>query len=241
MKQLGLIGKNISYSFSEKYFNTKFKELGLSDYNYQIFDLDSIDEVNQLFENQDLIGFNITIPYKQAIIPFLDELSDEAEKIGAVNCVKILNGKKIGYNTDAFGFEESFKPLLKNHHKKALILGNGGATKAVEYILKKLRIDYHIVTRKDDEYLNFEELNQSHLNEHSIIINCTPVGTFPNITVAPNLPYESINSTHYLYDLIYNPEETQFLQNGKQKQAQIKNGLEMLHQQAEKAWEIWNS
>lgn len=239
MKQLGLIGRNISYSFSENYFKTKFEELNLKDFDYQIFDLKTINEVEKLFENPSLLGFNVTIPYKQEILSFLDDLSDEAKEIGAVNTVKITNEKKIGYNTDAFGFEESLKPLLKNHHQKALILGNGGAAKAVKFVLNKLNIPYLIVTRKEDEFLSFEQLDSSIIKNHQIIINCTPIGTFPNISDAPLLPYDALTANHLLYDLIYNPTETQFLQNAQKNGATIKNGLEMLHLQAEKAWEIW--
>lgn len=239
MKQLGLIGRNISYSFSENYFKTKFEELNLTDFDYQIFDLKTINEAEKLFKNPSLLGFNVTIPYKQEILPFLDDLSEEAKEIGAVNTVKISNGKIIGYNTDAFGFEESLKPLLKNHYQKALILGNGGAAKAVKFVLNKLNIPYLIVTRKEDEFLSFEQLDSTIIKNHQIIINCTPIGTFPNISDAPLLPYDALTANHLLYDLIYNPTETLFLQNGQKNGATIKNGLEMLHLQAEKAWGIW--
>lgn len=241
MNNLGLIGKNIAYSFSEKYFTEKFHRQNLTDFYYQLFDLEDINEIETLFSNENLLGFNITIPYKQAIIPFLDALSTEAEKVGAVNTVKICEGKKIGYNTDVYGFEKSFVPMLRNHHQKALILGNGGASKAVTFVLDKLEIPYTKVTRNDDEFLSYNNLDETIISSHQIIINCTPVGTFPQINAAPNLPYQFLTEAHYLYDLIYNPEETKFLQLGKQKGAQIKNGLEMLHLQAEKAWEIWTS
>ena len=241
MNNLGLIGKNIAYSFSEKYFTEKFHRQNLTDFSYQLFDLKDINEVETLFSNENLLGFNITIPYKQAIIPFLDALSPEAQKVGAVNTVKINEGKKIGYNTDVYGFEKSFVPMLRNHHQKALILGNGGASKAVTFVLDKLGIPYTKVTRNDDEFLSYDNLDETIISSHQIIINCTPVGTFPQINAAPNLPYQFLTEAHYLYDLIYNPEETKFLQLGKEKGAQIKNGLEMLHLQAEKAWEIWTS
>ncbi len=241
MNNLGLIGKNIAYSFSEKYFTEKFHRQNLTDFSYQLFDLKDINEVETLFSNENLLGFNITIPYKQAIIPFLDALSPEAQKVGAVNTVKINEGKKIGYNTDVYGFEKSFVPMLRNHHQKALILGNGGASKALTFVMDKLGIPYTKVTRNDDEFLSYDNLDETIISSHQIIINCTPVGTFPQINAAPNLPYQFLTEAHYLYDLIYNPEETKFLQLGKEKGAQIKNGLEMLHLQAEKAWEIWTS
>ncbi|WP_395091749.1 shikimate dehydrogenase family protein [Vaginella massiliensis] len=241
MIQLGLIGRNIAYSFSEKYFQEKFKILNLENYDYRLFDLQKIEEVTTLFNNKSLLGLNVTIPYKTEILTYLDELSDEAQVIGAVNTIHIKNSKKIGYNTDAYGFKESLTPLLKPHHQKALILGNGGAAKAVKYVLNTLGIDYRLVTRQEDENLNFGDIDAAIIESYTLIVNCTPLGTFPQITDAPNIPYRLLNSNHLLYDLIYNPIETQFLKNGTSKGAQTKNGLEMLHLQAEKAWEIWNS
>ncbi|MDK7375728.1 MULTISPECIES: shikimate dehydrogenase [Weeksella] len=239
MYTLGLIGKNISYSFSVKYFTEKFEQLNLGNYSYELFDLKNINEIETLFRNKNLLGFNITIPYKQAIIPYLDELSPEAKEVGAVNTVKIDNGKKIGYNTDVYGFEKSFVPMLSKHHQKALILGNGGASKAVVFVVNKLGIPYTIVSRNDKKLLHYDALDEDILASHQIIINCTPVGTYPQINATPKLPYQFLTDIHYLYDLIYNPEETIFLQLGKKKGAKTKNGLEMLHLQAEKSWEIW--
>lgn len=239
MKQVGLIGRNISYSFSENYFAEKFQQEQIPDVHYKTFDLKEIEDVNELFLNPDLKGFNVTIPYKEAILPFLDELEPVAQEIGAVNCVKIENGRKIGFNTDVFGFENSLMPLLKFHHQNALILGDGGAAKAIKYCLSKHLIEFKTVTRNGD--FRFSDLTDDHISTHSIIINCTPVGTFPNITECPELPYESLTSQHLLYDLIYNPAKTEFLKRGEGKGAIIKNGLEMLVLQAEKSWEIWNS
>lgn len=239
MKQVGLIGRNISYSFSENYFAEKFQQEQIPDVHYKTFDLKEIEDVNELFLNPDLKGFNVTIPYKEAILPFLDELDPVAQEIGAVNCVKIENGRKIGFNTDAFGFENSLMPLLKFHHQNALILGDGGAAKAIKYSLAKHLIEFKTVTRKGD--FRFSDLTDDHISTHSIIINCTPVGTFPDVEACPELPYESLNSQHLLYDLIYNPSKTEFLKRGEAKGAIIKNGLEMLVLQAEKSWEIWNS
>lgn len=241
MKQFGLIGRNISYSFSKGYFADKFINENIVDAVYDVFDLQQIEEVEKVFQKPNLKGFNVTIPYKQAIIPFLDELSLEAQKIGAVNTVLIKDGKRIGHNTDAYGFQTSIEPLLHPHHNKALVLGFGGAAKAVLYILEKLNIEYKIVSRNPSEgQINYDEVNQEILSTYPVIINCSPVGTFPNINEAPLIPYEFINKQHLLYDLIYNPEVTQFLQNGLQNGSQIKNGYEMLVQQAEKSWEIWN-
>ncbi|MGV0924724.1 shikimate dehydrogenase family protein [Empedobacter tilapiae] len=241
MRQFGLIGRNISYSFSKSYFAEKFKNENIVDAVYNVFDLKQIDEVEKVFETEGLIGFNVTIPYKQEIIPFLDELSPEAKSIGAVNTVFIKDGKRIGHNTDCYGFHHSLEPLLESHHKKALVLGNGGAAKAVYYILDLLQIKYKIVSRaKSDNYLTYEELDEEVINNHQIIINCSPVGTFPNVENSPSLPYQLINEKHLLYDLIYNPPLTKFLENGKNQGAKIKNGHEMLILQAEKAWDIWN-
>ena len=241
MRQFGLIGRNISYSFSKSYFAEKFINENIVDAVYNVFDLQQIDEVEKIFATEGLVGFNVTIPYKQEIIPFLDELSPEAKKIGAVNTVLIKDGKRIGHNTDCYGFHHSILPLLEPHHKKALVLGNGGAAKAVFYILDELNIDYRIVSRNPtEEQLSYENLNEKIVTEFPILINCSPVGTFPNIENAPLLPYQFITKNHLLYDLIYNPPVTKFLENGQNNGAKIKNGHEMLVLQAEKAWEIWN-
>jgi shikimate dehydrogenase len=235
----GLIGKNISYSFSKKYFTDKFNKLLLPNYQFEIFDLNIIEEVNDLFKNPKLNGLNVTIPFKEKIIPFLDYLSDEAKEIGAVNCVAIKNGKKIGYNTDAFGFEKTLFLHLKDFHKSALILGNGGAAKSVKYILKKHNIPFKTVARNTD--LNFENLAEELVSNSNLIIQCTPVGTFPNETDCLQFPFEAITDKHLVIDLIYNPNYTQFLKNAASNNAKTLNGYYMLEQQAEKAWEIWNS
>jgi shikimate dehydrogenase len=239
MKEFGLIGQNISYSFSEKYFAEKFKKENIQNSHYRIYDLKDIQEIHTIFQNPYLKGFNVTIPFKEKIMEYLDELDPVAAEIGAVNCVKVENGRKKGYNTDAVGFENSLLPLLEFHHQNALILGDGGAAKAIKFVLHKHLINYKSVTRKGD--LRFSDLNESLLQTHTLIVNCTPVGTFPNVEDCPELPYEFINSQHLLYDLIYNPEKTEFLKRGENQGAKIKNGLEMLVLQAEKSWEIWNS
>ena len=241
MRQFGLIGRNISYSFSKSYFAEKFINENIVDAVYNVFDLNQIAEVENVFATEGLVGFNVTIPYKQDIIPFLDELSPEAKAIGAVNTVLIKDGKRIGHNTDCYGFYHSILPLLENHHKKALVLGNGGAAKAVYYILDLLKIEYKIVSRtKTEDQLTYDELDESVMNDFQLIINCSPVGTFPNTENAPLLPYQFINEKHLLYDLIYNPPMTKFLENGQKNGAKIKNGHQMLVLQAEKAWKIWN-
>lgn len=242
MRQFGLIGRNISYSFSKSYFAEKFKNENIVDCVYNVFDLQHIDEVENVFKTEGLVGFNVTIPYKQEIIPYLDELSPEAKAIGAVNTVLIKDGKRIGHNTDCYGFHHSLQPLLESHHKKALVLGNGGAAKAVYYILNLLQIDYKIVSRtKSEDQLTYNDLNEEIISQHQIIVNCSPVGTFPNVENAPLLPYQFINEKHLLYDLIYNPPLTKFLEYGQQNGSKVKNGHEMLVLQAEKAWEIWNN
>lgn len=241
----GLIGRNISYSFSQGYFTEKFELLDLENHEYINFD---IPQVNDFFVvlikyKSVLKGVNVTIPYKQEIFPILDKIDKKAKKIGAVNTIKISkSGKLKGYNTDEFGFRKSLKPLLKKNHKKALILGTGGASKAVAYALQKLDVNYKFVSRNPkEEEIAYAHITENLLQEYSVIINCTPLGTYPAIEECPNIPYMFLSEQHLLYDLIYNPKETLFLQKGKEQGATIKNGLEMLELQAEKAWKIWNS
>ncbi|MFK7061495.1 shikimate dehydrogenase [Flavobacterium oreochromis] len=244
MKKLGLLGRNISYSFSKNYFKDKFQNESLTSFfSYDNYDIQKIDEFKNIIINEpNLIGLNVTIPYKEEIIPLLDRLSETAKYIGAVNTIKINSKKElIGDNTDFYGFQESLIPLLCDHHKKALILGTGGASKAIAYALKNLGIEYLFVSRKQSlNTISYNELNASIITEYTIIINCTPLGTYPNIKDCPSIPYEFITSNHLVYDLIYNPEKTTFLIKAKEKGAIIKNGYEMLVLQAEKAWEIWN-
>lgn len=240
--QFGLIGRNISYSFSQKYFSNKFSNEGLSNCSYKNFDLKSIEELhNVLKENHNIKGLNVTIPYKEVIFPYLDKLSSKAKRIGAVNTIRVTKkGNLKGYNTDEYGFRKSLIPYLKKHHQKALILGTGGASKAIAFALKKLHIQYQFVSRSTNGSYNYDSLTPEIIAEHHLIINCTPLGTFPNIDDCPNIPYDAITNKHILYDLIYNPEETTFLSKGKHKGAIAVNGAKMLELQAEKAWEIWN-
>ena len=242
MTLFGLVGKNIGYSFSKNYFTEKFQNLGLKEYFYQNFDLETIDTLPEIIaKNPDLQGFNVTIPYKEKIIQYLDAIDDEAQKIGAVNVVKITNDRKlIGYNTDFYGFSKSLESLLTKNHKKALILGNGGASKAIFYALEQLKIPYTIVSRtKNATNITYTEIDKKIILEHQIIINATPLGTFPNVDNCPDIPYNYLNNNHLCYDLIYNPSESLFLKLAKEKGALTKNGLEMLQLQAEKSWEIW--
>ncbi|MBU4538601.1 MAG: shikimate dehydrogenase [Weeksellaceae bacterium] len=237
-KKLGIIGKNIAYSFSKKYFEDKFQRLMLKNYFYEVYDVQDISEVENLFENAGLLGLNVTIPYKEKILPYLDELSDEAQKTGAVNCILIKDNIKKGFNTDVFGFEKTLLLHRKDFHSSALILGNGGAAKAVQYVLEKYNIPYQTVSRNSE--LNFENITPETVSEHPLIIQCTPVGTFPNIDDCLNFPFDGISEKHLIIDLIYNPNYTSFIKKAAEKGAKTVNGFYMLEQQAEKNWEIWN-
>jgi shikimate dehydrogenase len=244
MKKLGLLGKDISYSFSRSYFKEKFEKEGITDITYENFDIENIDLFPSLINNTSkLKGLNVTIPYKEKVIPYLDKLNKKAKAIGAVNTIKITKkGKLIGYNTDCYGFKNSIKPFLKAHHKKALILGTGGASKAIAFSLTEMGISFEYVSRKLSKNVAFsyDTLTKEDVKDYQIIINSTPLGTFPNIENCPNISFETINDSHILFDLIYNPEETTFLKRGKKNGATIINGLNMLKLQAEKAWTIWD-
>lgn len=242
-RQFGLIGKNINYSFSKKYFTDKFALGNLADCSYENFDIESIEEFPEIIaKNPDLKGLNITIPYKESIILYLNQLSKSAAQIGAVNVIRFTKkGNLKGYNSDYFGFMKSLEPLLLPHHKKALILGTGGAAKAVSFALDQLGILYTFVTREEKNgMIDYNRINATTFDNHQIIINCTPIGTAPNTKEFPPIPYNFFTDKHIAFDLIYNPEETQFLKKAKKKGAITKNGYEMLVLQAEKAWKIWN-
>jgi len=243
MNVFGLIGYPLTHSFSKKYFTEKFEEQGLTDYKYENFSVASIDEVKKILaKNPDIKGLNVTIPHKESVIALLDEKSDVVKKIGACNCIKIIEKKLKGFNTDTLGFEKTLLTKLKPHHKNALILGTGGAAKAVEFVLRKLGIGIKYVSRKPSvRHFSYEQLTLSVLADHTLIINTTPLGMYPNIVQAPPIPYEALSSRHFLYDLIYNPPKTLFLQKGEQMGADILNGYDMLVIQAEESWKIWNS
>jgi shikimate dehydrogenase len=241
MRRFGLIGRDISYSFSPGYFKSKFETLGLSDCSYEIFDLPEIDKLPEILSGNTLSGLNVTIPYKTAICPYLDELDAEAAAIGAVNTIRFTKTGLKGYNTDVTGFVNSLRPLLLPTDKAALILGTGGAAQAIAFGLAKLGIDYRFVSRSPaGGNLRYEELDSTVLKGFQILINSTPLGTYPQVHEAPPIPYKLLTRNHLLYDLIYNPELTAFLKGGQKAGARIKNGLEMLHNQAEASWEIWN-
>jgi shikimate dehydrogenase len=242
MRTFGLIGFPLSHSFSVRYFEEKFSKENIRDAQYLNFPIESIEDFPALIKEQNLSGLNVTIPYKQQVIEYLDELDSIAEEIGAVNLIKFENGKRKGYNTDVHGFRESLKNLIGKQKPKALIIGTGGSSKAVSYALKELGIKFNFVSRrKTSEVFTFSDLNQEIISEHLLIINTTPLGMFPNESDCAPIPYPFISPAHFLFDLVYNPAETLFLKNGKAQGASVKNGYEMLVLQAEENWRIWNS
>ena len=241
-RKYGLIGKNIDYSFSKKFFSEKFEKENLNCV-YSNFDIENISHVKLILQDDTINGYTVTIPYKEEIIKFLDEIDEAAKTLGAVNTIKKINNKYIGFNTDFIGFEKSLIGLIENKKpENALILGSGGASKAIKYVLKRLNINYSTVSRKEgkSEFI-YENLNEVILNKFKIIINCSPVGTFPNINNCPNIPYEFLTKDHILYDLVYNPIESLFLKKGRKLGCKTKNGLEMLEIQANESWSVWNN
>ncbi len=245
MRKFGLIGFPLSHSFSPAYFSKKFDIEGHADCSYKAFPIKSIEELTSLLaDNPELEGLNVTIPYKKEVLPFLHESTDAVKQTGACNCIRIQNKILTGYNTDVIGFEKSLLPNLTNAHSKALILGTGGAAAAVEFVLKKLQIDFLFVSRNSQpgkSNLTYKEVSGKILNEYKLIINTTPLGMYPNIEECPDILYEYLTKDHYLYDLVYNPEQTLFLKKGSEKGAITKNGSDMLIIQAEESWEIWNA
>ena len=240
-KQFGLIGKNIEYSFSRKFFSEKFSsDNKYSNYDYTNYDIESIHDLNNVFNSKNLCGLNVTIPYKEKIISFLDKISDEAKQIGAVNTICFENGSKVGYNTDIFGFTESLKMNKIDNIDSALILGTGGAAKTIIYFCKKNNIPFNVVSRQESNLnLSYNELNEDIFKKRVLIVNCTPLGTYPDINRCPKLPYELINKENILFDLVYNPSETLFMKKGKEIGCKTLNGYQMLRLQAEKSWKIW--
>jgi len=247
-KVLGLIGYPLGHSFSAGYFKEKFSKESITGFEYNNFEISDIKLLPDIIKNNpELVGLNVTIPYKEAVIPFLDVLDISAKNVGAVNTIKIdRSGDKIkltGYNTDTYGFRESLKPSLSMHHQNALILGTGGAAKAAEFVLKDIGLKVLFVSRKPskENEVSYDSLNETAMQNFPLIVNSSPIGMHPNIDQCPDIPYQFLNSKNLLFDLIYNPEETLFLKKGKEKGTLIQNGLPMLMLQAEKAWEIWNS
>jgi shikimate dehydrogenase len=243
VRHFGLIGYPLSHSFSQGYFKDKFANENIEDAVYANYPIPSITEFLKLWEGDDALqGLNVTIPYKKEVIPFLQFPSSVVQSMHACNCIRKFNGALYGYNTDVIGFENSLVPYLKPHHKQALILGTGGASAAVEWVLQKLNIHYQIVSRTaGDGKISYDQVTTELLASHHLVINTSPLGMYPNINEAPSIPYEAIGTQHHLYDLIYNPSETLFLQNGVAHGATVQNGLEMLHIQAAESWKIWNA
>ncbi len=243
MRKFGLIGYPLDHSFSKSYFEKKFDRENILDAEYQNYPLSSIDQFSQLIESTpELKGLNVTIPYKESIIPFLTELDETAQEVGAVNTIKFIDGKLIGYNTDAWGFAKSLLSMASPKMKRALIIGNGGAAKAVKYVLNRIGVEYQIVNRtKSDGVFSYEDLTDELISSVQLLVQTTPIGTSPNINEMPAIPMNSIGSTHIAFDLIYNPEETLFLKTMREKGAKTKNGLEMLQAQADEAYRVWSS
>ena len=245
MKLYGLIGYPLGHSFSKQYFTEKFKQENLNDCVFESFPIPSIEEFDTFLKNNpSLKGLCVTIPYKEQVLRFVDELSEEVKSIGATNSIRISGNKLTAYNTDITGFEQSFSKKLQPAHTHALVLGTGGASKAVQYVLNKMGIVYRLVTRGAKSMrhsLHYDQLTEEILKEYTVIINCTPVGMFPNDNIAPDIPYHLLTPEHYLYDLVYKPAKTLFLQKGEEAGAIIENGYEMLIIQAEESWKIWNS
>lgn len=244
MKRYGLVGYPLTHSFSQRFFTEKFEREGIRDCSYSNFSLAAISELSAVLADPFLCGLNVTIPYKEKVLPFLDVLSPVVAEIGACNCINIAGGLRTGFNTDVVGFEQSLLKKLGDHHRSALVLGTGGAAKAVEYVLRRLGIAYRLVTRRprpDTSDMDYASVSSAVLASHTLIINTSPVGMHPHTEECPPLPYSALTSSHYLFDLIYNPERTLFLRQGEERGAVVENGYDMLILQAEESWRIWNS
>ena len=242
IKRYGLIGRNIAYSFSRGYFKQKFETENLEKCTYENFDLNEIQELNKILTKKNIYGLNVTTPFKREVVPFLDRLSPTAEKMNAVNTIKFhKDGTVSGHNTDIYGFEKSLLEIISTPPKKALILGTGGASSAVAFVMKKFNIEFTYISRgAGANAIEYNKVDEKVMNEHHLIINASPLGTFPDINLAPQLPYSFLTNDHVLFDLIYNPPETRFLQEGKKRGCKTLNGQKMLEYQAEKSWQIWN-
>lgn len=244
MPLYGLIGYPLTHSYSKKYFSEKFEREKLVDCSYELFPLVSVDELPQLISSHpSLAGLNVTIPYKQKVLSILDDRQAIPAAVDACNCIHIRNGRLTGYNTDITGFQKSLQPLLQTHHSHALVLGNGGASAAVQYVLQQLGIAYKVVSRvlHGNSSLTYNDLDRNILEQHFLIVNTTPMGMYPYTDSCPDIPYQFLSQKHILYDLVYNPARTLFLQKGEERGTAIKNGEEMLLLQAEESWRIWNS
>jgi shikimate dehydrogenase len=243
MKHFGLIGKSLAHSFSPTFFKNYFEQNGIVA-NYELFELETIEKVKAILNDDSISGLNVTVPYKIEIIPFLDEIDSVAQTIGAVNVVAFREGKTVGFNTDAYGFQQSIKPFLTFKHERALILGTGGVSKAIEYVFKQIGIDVLFISQNPKgkpKHFSYEEINEHMLNACKVVVNCTPVGTYPNIDECIDFPFQYLTEDHLVIDLIYNPAKTKFLLEAEKNGATILNGESMLKEQALKSWEIWTS
>lgn len=242
MRKFGLVGYPLTHSFSQRYFTEKFEREGIADCVYSNFSLEFIGDLAAVLADAELCGLNVTIPYKQQVMSFLDSLSPVVEAIGACNCIRIEGGRRFGHNTDVVGFEQSLVKKLSGHHRRALVFGTGGAAKAVEWVLRRLGIDFLSVSRAAGPgAIGYADVDAALLDTHELIVNTTPLGMYPNVSVCPPLPYEALTPRHYLFDLVYNPARTLFLEKGEARGAVVENGYEMLVLQAEESWRIWNS
>lgn len=243
MRQFGLIGYPLGHSFSKKYFSEKFEREGIKDHSYELYPLEQIGQIEDLLESTPgLAGLNVTIPYKEKVLPYLNDMSSVVREIGACNCIRIDKGILTGHNTDVIGFSKSLLPKLNPYHQRALVFGSGGSAKAVHYTLKELKIPFIQVSRTPGEgMISYGEIDKQVMEEHTLLINTTPLGMHPDIDSAPAIPYECIGPNHYLFDLVYNPHRTRFLKEGAARGASVENGAEMLVIQAEASWDIWNS
>jgi shikimate dehydrogenase len=240
MKHYGLAGSSLTHSFSKKFFEDFFRTNNIPDAVYENYELESIETVAELLKSSELLGLNITFPYKEAIIPFLEDLDHDAKEAGAVNCLKKTGKGWKGFNTDIEGFRESITPLLHPRHKKALVFGTGGASKAAQFVFRQLGIGYKLVSNSGKNgTFRYEDLTEQDIHQFLILVNCTPLGTYPDIASSVNIPYHAIGKRHLLYDLVYNPARTDFLRSGQEMGATIKNGYEMLKIQALASWRIW--
>jgi len=237
-KNYGLIGTKLKHSFSKDYFEKKFKSLNYKNHSYKNFEINNLNSLRELISKNNLSGLNVTIPFKEQILKYVDDLDDSAEKIGSINTLKVNKNKITGFNTDADGFEKSFKPLIENR-KSAIILGNGGASKAVQYVLTKNKINFKVISRSGE--IKYENLSNLDIIDNLILINTTPLGMYPNIHSFPKIPYNLLSEKHLVYDLVYNPKETVFLQKARKQKCKVTNGYEMLLNQAELSWKIWEN
>jgi shikimate dehydrogenase len=243
MKRFGLIGKSLAHSFSPAFFKKYFEQNEI-DANYELFELETIEKVKVILNDESISGLNVTVPYKIEIIPFLDEIDPIAKTIGAVNVVAFKEGQTVGFNTDAYGFQQSIKPFLTFKHERALILGTGGASKAIEYVFKQIGIDVLFISQNPEgkpKHFSYEEINNHMLNACKVVVNCTPVGTYPKVDECVEFPFQFLSSDHLVIDLIYNPAKTKFLIEAEKNGATILNGESMLKEQALKSWEIWTT